>query len=348
MRLVVIPISRTSSRRAFLYCLPTKPAAGAPEVKPTIQERVVSKASSTWRSFEQSDTSWKKKLVAWGNKMVDTIDYREHSLKSVMSIAAYDRHHPAETNSSRNVTISHPARASTGKDILLAEVRRLAAEGAPRHRSKMISAIVLSPFTIPFMLIPIVPNIPFFYLAFRAWSHMRAMQGAQHLQLLLKENRLDFAASEKLDEIYDSAGSADAGRVNKLLQPKTPDLATELNRAIRQVRKLEESDSEQEIDLASSRSTLVDEVQKAVKDANAASAGIDADAPTPTQPRADPISAEQGTIADGERAKTAADVQADGTKAAISRDVAGSDVSGKVSAAEQQRNKTRARIGLHK
>lgn len=47
-----------------------------------------------------------------------------------------------------------------------------------------------------------IPNIPFFYLAYRAWSHWRAIKGSQHVQFLTKSNLLTVSPSPVLDAIY--------------------------------------------------------------------------------------------------------------------------------------------------
>ena len=47
-----------------------------------------------------------------------------------------------------------------------------------------------------------IPNIPFFYLVYRAWSHWRAIKGSQHVQFLVKNDLLSISASPILDAIY--------------------------------------------------------------------------------------------------------------------------------------------------
>ncbi|EPS41453.1 hypothetical protein H072_4622 [Dactylellina haptotyla CBS 200.50] len=49
-----------------------------------------------------------------------------------------------------------------------------------------------------------IPNIPFFYLAFRAYSHWRALQGGRHLEFLVKNKLLDPQPDPRLDGIYKS------------------------------------------------------------------------------------------------------------------------------------------------
>lgn len=47
-----------------------------------------------------------------------------------------------------------------------------------------------------------VPNLPFFYLCYRAWSHWRAHAGGKHIQFLLKNNLLVLTPSHILDAVY--------------------------------------------------------------------------------------------------------------------------------------------------
>ena len=52
-------------------------------------------------------------------------------------------------------------------------LERLATEREDFHRRWMWASIIGAPFTAPVALIPVIPNLPFFYLAFRGWSHWR-------------------------------------------------------------------------------------------------------------------------------------------------------------------------------
>lgn len=47
-----------------------------------------------------------------------------------------------------------------------------------------------------------IPNIPFFYLVYRAWSHWRALSGGKHIQFLLEKKLLIHRPSPLLDEAY--------------------------------------------------------------------------------------------------------------------------------------------------
>lgn len=52
-----------------------------------------------------------------------------------------------------------------------------------------------------------IPNLPFFYLVYRAWSHWRAIQGGRHIQWLIKNRLILEAPSETLDGLYSRDGA---------------------------------------------------------------------------------------------------------------------------------------------
>lgn len=47
-----------------------------------------------------------------------------------------------------------------------------------------------------------IPNLPFFYLVYRAWSHYRALAGGEHIQFLLEKKLLTYSPSPILDAVY--------------------------------------------------------------------------------------------------------------------------------------------------
>lgn len=66
---------------------------------------------------------------------------------------------------------------------------------------------------------PSIPNLPFFYLVYRAWSHYRALAGSKHIQYLLKENLVVPNPSPILDTLYsDGIMKATCGSIT--LNPK--------------------------------------------------------------------------------------------------------------------------------
>jgi len=54
-----------------------------------------------------------------------------------------------------------------------AEFRTLLDHRIPYHRKYMIYSALCVPVTSLFTIVPVVPNIPFFYNAYRLWSHWK-------------------------------------------------------------------------------------------------------------------------------------------------------------------------------
>ena len=47
-----------------------------------------------------------------------------------------------------------------------------------------------------------IPNVPFFYLVFRAYSHYRALYGGKLLEHLMSKSLVRITASPQMDEMY--------------------------------------------------------------------------------------------------------------------------------------------------
>lgn len=108
--------------------------------------------------------------------------------------------------------------------------------------------------TLPMALIPVVPNVPGFYLLYRAWSNWKAYEGGKHLNYLLKNDQLTFKTQSTLDTYFEkltetsnpSAPAAseddcmiiDEDHIDTIVSlVDAREMAPELHRAVRQVKK---------------------------------------------------------------------------------------------------------------
>lgn len=203
MRLYLLPVS---TRRTLLYC---KRAPAANE-KRTVMDKVQDRAARVWAGWEKKESGWQRKVVEYGNYAFRRIPFEEWGLKSVPPLTAAAR---------RSVEAAAAAREKAGGDkSSMAEVvyprtliqphqvpeilQTMSTEREGLHRKRLIWCFVGMPFTVPVGLVPLVPNLPFFYLAYRAWSHWRALAGGRHIQLLLQKNLLTLTPSPILDQVY--------------------------------------------------------------------------------------------------------------------------------------------------
>ncbi|KAG6516085.1 hypothetical protein ZIOFF_026533 [Zingiber officinale] len=66
-------------------------------------------------------------------------------------------------------------------------LRHIAMRGCAVHRRFLYGSVSLLPATSVFSILPL-PNVPFFWVLFRAYSHWRALKGSERLMLLVSDN----------------------------------------------------------------------------------------------------------------------------------------------------------------
>lgn len=215
-----------------------------------------------WAEWEKKDKGWQKKVVNYGNHAFRRIPYEEWGLKSVPPLSTKRREE--ELRRTDRVQLVYPETViPTAKSISVLET--LATERESLHRSRLIWCFVGMPITIPVGILPVIPNLPFFYLAYRAWSHWRALAGGKHIQFLTSNNLVSPTLSPILDAIYRQVQPSKLGQPSDpeasahdsmLLSQETgrrlvealdiPELEVEIERAIWQVERAIERAQEQQ------------------------------------------------------------------------------------------------------
>jgi len=211
MRLFLLPIS---TRRTLIYCQRLNVTLSQQQ---TLLDKATTRAANLWASWEKKEKGWQKRIVELGNQALKRIPYEEWGLKSIPPLSARRKEEELAKYGKAQVEVSFPPsliQENTVTDVL----RKLGTERESLHRSRMIYCFIGMPITAPIALIPVVPNIPFFYLVYRAWSHWRALAGSRHIQFLLEKNLVIPKPSSVLDALY-SPGIVKASRVTKDNKP---------------------------------------------------------------------------------------------------------------------------------
>jgi hypothetical protein len=196
MRLFLLPIS---TRRSLIYC--ERVHEKAPKDR-SIVDKVTIKANETWAAWEKDDKAvgnWKKKVTYYGNQALSRIPYEEWGLKTLPTLTPQRKQSILEGKEKYEVLF--PSRYMK-QEKLPGVLQALAKDRQLMHRSKLMWSIIIMPFTAPFMLVPVVPNLPFFYVLYRAYSHWTALKGSKYLEFLLKHNLPTPTPSSALDEVY--------------------------------------------------------------------------------------------------------------------------------------------------
>ncbi|KHN98044.1 uncharacterized protein MAM_03805 [Metarhizium album ARSEF 1941] len=197
MRIFLLPLS---TRRTFLYAQrlhATSPSS--PPNKTSLLDRGAALAARKWAEWEKKPSGWQRRTVDYGNHAFRRIPYEEWGLKSVPPLST--RRQQDEVQGGETVQLVFPGSVLREEHVLEAAAR-LAGERDGLHRRRLAWCLVGMPMTLPFALVPIVPNLPFFYLAYRAWSHWRAVAGGRHVRWLVEQKLLTPTPSPTLDGLY--------------------------------------------------------------------------------------------------------------------------------------------------
>ncbi|KAI0834065.1 mitochondrial K+-H+ exchange-related-domain-containing protein [Hypoxylon sp. FL0890] len=193
MRFFLLPIS---TRRTLLYC---QKLQALPKDKQTIVDKVTVRAAQLWSGWERKEGGWQKKVVVYGNYLLRRIPFEEWGLKSVPPLSTRRREEEI-LGKDKNHLIYPESLIPTTKAVSV--LRALGTERESLHKSRLIWCLIGMPISAPFALVPIIPNLPFFYLAYRAWSHWRALAGGKHIRFLCDNNLLSLSPSPALDSVY--------------------------------------------------------------------------------------------------------------------------------------------------
>ncbi|XP_047340922.1 uncharacterized protein LOC124944654 [Impatiens glandulifera] len=135
---------------------------------------VSNKMNGAWTGLENAPPgSVKSKIHGIGVRLLSRVKPSEIFLKSI-------------TKEVSNVQITYPT--SLNDRLVRRRLRHIALRGAVIHRKYLYGSVTLLPMTSVFMVLPL-PNILFFWVLFRAYSHWRALQGSERLVLLVSDDK---------------------------------------------------------------------------------------------------------------------------------------------------------------
>jgi len=150
------------------------------------------KATGAWANFGKAPkNSWKFKIFTYGEGLVDRVDFEELALKGVDPSMGPKLSNPRSPSEEQKRTalipLVHPKIVGT---LPLAHLETILTRRSPRHRKGFYMWMLLAPLTMPFIVIPVIPNLPFFFCVWRSWSHYRAYKASDYLQSLLQRGAI--------------------------------------------------------------------------------------------------------------------------------------------------------------
>lgn len=138
----------------------------------TVADFFANKMSRAWTGLQNApEGSIKSKFHSLGVKLLSRVTPTEIFLKSV-------------TEDVKNVEITFPS--NLNPRLVRRRLHHVALRGSAIHKKNFYGAVVLAPITSAFAVLPL-PNIPFFWIVFRAYSNWRAFKGSERLKLLVSD-----------------------------------------------------------------------------------------------------------------------------------------------------------------
>ncbi|KAI6114375.1 mitochondrial K+-H+ exchange-related-domain-containing protein, partial [Pisolithus sp. B1] len=197
-----------------------------------------------WKSTRRDlEGSCLLRLYQHGERLVDRIDFEELALKGVDPSLAPSLRNVAGLSGSNQkgeqlppggIPLIYPPSVYSSLPTPLSDenvhpslshLRMLLDSRGPRHRRGFYLWMLISPLTIPFTIIPVIPNIPFFFCAWRSWSHYRAYKSSQYLSSLIDQGFVHPEPNRELDNIYrlfsPSASNTNGSHLNGLQTPSS-------------------------------------------------------------------------------------------------------------------------------
>ncbi|SJX60418.1 uncharacterized protein SRS1_11750 [Sporisorium reilianum f. sp. reilianum] len=208
--------SRAAEKAAADAAAKQNNATNAPQLP--FATRMLNKASAFWidlgRTEQTSTFDWKRRTYVLGERLMDRIEYQEWALKGIDPAMGPHliRREPEDAETKvegtgmgikrlDHVPLLYPP-SLLEPQRLLKSLKNLTDHRTPHHYRRFWYCVVGMPITIPFALVPVVPNLPFFYLVYRAWSHWKAYKSSQYLSTLIAQDLVRPTESNELDSIF--------------------------------------------------------------------------------------------------------------------------------------------------
>ncbi|KAM0020323.1 hypothetical protein Hdeb2414_s0025g00665941 [Helianthus debilis subsp. tardiflorus] len=147
------------------------------------------KMNKAWAGLEKAPQgSFKNKIHSLGLKLLSRVKPSEIFLKSI----------PKQLN---GVEVVFPS--SLNPRLVRRRLRHIALKGTIVHKNYFYGSVTLLPVTSAFAVLPL-PNVPFFWILFRTYSHWFALKGSEKLLELVSDSSKNQNSHEK-DHVNEAA-----------------------------------------------------------------------------------------------------------------------------------------------
>lgn len=185
------------------------------------EAKIINKAGEIWGKMEKSPRKYSQQIVQGINKLLDQTPWSEDSLNTVPS-EGYILKTVLENQEERHLTYQewlkdvdkvqvrpvhlYYPHSVLNEQAVREQLQALWEHGMEYHKKYTWLSILGMPLTLPLVLVPVLPNVPGFYLLYRAYRNFKAYCGARHLRSLVvnKSHKLVFTDLPQFSDILAS------------------------------------------------------------------------------------------------------------------------------------------------
>ena len=203
-----------TTKKTFLHCKYNDEIF--PGGKKNLEEKIIAKFTQLWNNFAGSEASFNKKVVALINRFLSNIPWLETCLLSIPSQRFITRKLNEDTqyvthdqilaeniqsDALQKFDFYYPG-TLTNTELIIRNFKPEFKSQHDTHKKGILKDLMLLPLTIPFAIVPLIPNIPGFYLLYRVYCHIKVIASLKYLIILLKDGHFNFGRVDDLAEIY--------------------------------------------------------------------------------------------------------------------------------------------------
>ncbi|CAL9732249.1 hypothetical protein MOUN0_N05644 [Monosporozyma unispora] len=230
VKLIAIPIN---TKKTFVYFKHSDHLTNKKSKLIKWEQTIVQKCKNVWAKMEKSPKRINMKTVSLVNQYMNRIPWQENSLLSIpgenyiMKRIAQEEPNTLKTMTAKQykridpppklvpISIYSPNNLKSNK--LMTQLTELSQWGLKYHLREVYKCILLLPLTVPIILVPIVPNVPGFYLTYRIYCNMKAYLGAKHLHRIIKDDMCTFKQNDEYDKII-SEGALTSDKIDQITE----------------------------------------------------------------------------------------------------------------------------------
>ncbi|KAF7302174.1 hypothetical protein MIND_00784300 [Mycena indigotica] len=208
MRIVALPLTRINTSATIKLPRPTfyrfniTPPPPKPLLPRTgwladylpqegIGKWVSNKANQTWISWgaaPEGSIKVRVSVICFPPHKLATsnLDFEETNLKSLDLSIAPPLHAQEKAH---DIPLFYPPTMLSGPQSL-ENLKTLVEQRIPIHSRGIYLWIFFGVLSAPLKLIPIIPNFPFYFCAWRTWSHVKARRAARYIKSLIDSKRV--------------------------------------------------------------------------------------------------------------------------------------------------------------